>query len=56
MTTKMVTQLPRGKSVNVTHLEDMLDQALRSPERDVSEIVLFEKMIAESGDELEPIE
>ena len=53
--TRKVRKLPREKSVDVTHLQELHDKLLREENRNVEEIVAVEKLIVESSEELEPM-
>jgi hypothetical protein len=53
--TRKVQKLPREKSVDVTHLQELHEKLLREEKRNVEEIVAVEKLIVESSEDLEPV-
>jgi len=42
-------------SVDVTDLREMIEKALRKPDRNIQQIVELEMLLVESNEEIEPI-
>jgi len=54
VTRRLVTPPPE-MSVEVTDLREMIERALRKPDRDIKQIVELEMLLVESGEEVDAI-